>query len=149
MHAGTNNRLSIHLTDLSTRWPAGRHRCVITWDQCPPQACITTKGAPETKVTPHFSLRLVPYSKQSAAAGSPMQECKSIAFHRKVPRCVNKSMMMILQRSHPCCTFALFCLLKTTARLSSCKDWTNHACSPAFTELLTLSLAQKRASLLR
>jgi len=55
--------IGIYLSD----WPpkslaGGRHRCVITWDQCPPQACITTKGAPD-KSYPHFSLRLVPYSK--------------------------------------------------------------------------------------
>ena len=73
MHAGTNNRyLSVYISD----WP---HRCVITWDQCPPQACIATKGAPD-KSYPHFSLRLVPYSKQACCCWLP-QECKSIAFN--------------------------------------------------------------------
>lgn len=91
---------------------------------CPPQACITTKGAPD-KSYPHFSLRLLRSTSLLAAAGSPLQECKSIAFHQKVPHRVKMNIMMLLQRSHPCCTFALFCLLKTTPRLSSCKDWTH------------------------
>lgn len=89
----------MYLTYLSTR-PAGRrHRCVITWEQCPRphRHALRTyhKRSSRQKLPsrPHFSLR-------PCCGCLPMHECKSIAFHQKVPHRVNKNIMMLHCKDH-------------------------------------------------
>ena len=82
----------------------------------------------QTKVT--LSL-LIALTSLQAWLPSPKNASQLPSFDQKVPHYVKEDIMMPLQGSHQCCTFAAllaFCPFETTSpHLSYCKDWTNHA----------------------
>ena len=128
--------LGFCLPDWPTSQLAGRHRCVIACDQAGQHAPLHRHASPKKELQTKVTLSLlIALTSLQAWLPSPKNTSQLPSFHQKIPHYVKEDIMMPLQGSHQCCTFAAllaFCPFETTSpHLSYCKDWTNHACPRA------------------
>ena len=144
--------LSIYISDWPPNSPAGRRSSSLRHHLGP---------MPSTGMHYHKRSSRQKLPSLLIALSSLQQACMLLAPQ---PQECNASQLPFIRRYHTASTRTSWCYCKDhihvahslffafwkpPSRLSPCKDWTNHACSPAFTALLTLSLTQKRASLPR
>lgn len=115
-----------------------------------PQACITYVPQKELQTKVTLTSHCAP-----AAAASPCMNASQLPFIRRYHTASTRTSWCYTAKitSRPCCTFnsfALFCLLKKKnhPRLCPCKDWTNHASSPAYLHSIIDPIIEAKASFL-